>query len=96
MRQPEKLCWFRRDREGPPFEKYPNKLDYPIKFKEFLDHCLKGALATDWMTTGSPCLNNLRGTNPKSQYIVQPTVTSPERHAGGTCSPKSLISRKDT
>ena len=35
-------------------KKYPNKLDYSIKFKEFLDHYLKGKPAPDWMTRGVP------------------------------------------
>ncbi len=35
-------------------KKYPNKLDYSVKFMEFLDHYLKGKPAPDWMTRGVP------------------------------------------
>ncbi|HLP62818.1 MAG TPA: prolyl oligopeptidase family serine peptidase, partial [Candidatus Deferrimicrobium sp.] len=35
-------------------EKYPNKLDYTIKMKEYLDHYLKGAPAPDWISKGVP------------------------------------------
>ncbi len=35
-------------------EKYPNKLDYSIKMKEFFDHWLKGEAAPAWMTEGVP------------------------------------------
>ena len=34
--------------------KYPNKLDYAIKMKEFFDHYLKGETAAKWMTEGVP------------------------------------------
>ena len=34
--------------------KYPNKLDYAIKMKEFFDHYLKGEPAPVWMTEGIP------------------------------------------
>ncbi|MFB3853847.1 MAG: prolyl oligopeptidase family serine peptidase [Vicinamibacterales bacterium] len=35
-------------------QKYPNKLDYAIKMKEFFDHYLKGAPAPDWIKKGVP------------------------------------------
>ena len=35
-------------------QKYPNKLDYAIKMKEFFDHYLKGAPAPEWITKGVP------------------------------------------
>jgi dipeptidyl aminopeptidase/acylaminoacyl peptidase len=35
-------------------KKYPNKLDYSIKMKEFFDHWLKGEPAPQWMTEGVP------------------------------------------
>jgi dipeptidyl aminopeptidase/acylaminoacyl peptidase len=35
-------------------QKYPNKLDYSIKMKEFFDHHLKGAPAPDWWSKGVP------------------------------------------
>lgn len=34
--------------------KYPNKLDYSIKMKEYLDHYCKGLPAPEWITTGVP------------------------------------------
>ncbi|HOI28706.1 MAG TPA: prolyl oligopeptidase family serine peptidase [Melioribacteraceae bacterium] len=34
--------------------KYPNKLDYSIKMKEYLDHYCKGLPAADWITKGEP------------------------------------------
>lgn len=42
--------------EGEPhhLKKYPNKVDYTIKMKEFFDHHLKGAPAPLWMTDGVP------------------------------------------
>ena len=55
MRRLEKPCWLLQYRGEPHhLKKYPNKLDYSIKFKEFLDHFLKGAPAPDWMTSGVP------------------------------------------
>jgi dipeptidyl aminopeptidase/acylaminoacyl peptidase len=35
-------------------KKYANKLDYSIRFKEFLDHYLKGLPAPVWMSRGVP------------------------------------------
>jgi hypothetical protein len=35
-------------------QKYPNKLDYSIKMKEFFDHHLKGAPAPEWWSKGVP------------------------------------------
>jgi dipeptidyl aminopeptidase/acylaminoacyl peptidase len=55
MRRLEKPCWFLQYRgESHHLKKYPNKLDYSIKFKEFLDHYLKGMPAPDWMVNGVP------------------------------------------
>jgi dipeptidyl aminopeptidase/acylaminoacyl peptidase len=34
--------------------KYPNKLDYSLKMKEYLDHYCKGLPAPEWITTGVP------------------------------------------
>jgi dipeptidyl aminopeptidase/acylaminoacyl peptidase len=34
--------------------KYPNKLDYSIKMKQYFDHYLKGEPAADWITNGVP------------------------------------------
>ncbi len=40
--------------EGEPhhLKKYPNKVDYTIKMKEFYDHYLLGKPAPDWLTKG--------------------------------------------
>jgi len=35
-------------------QKYPNKLDYAIKMKEYFDHYLKGTPAPKWITDGVP------------------------------------------
>ncbi len=35
-------------------KKYPNKLDYAMKMKEYLDHYLKGAPAPAWLAEGVP------------------------------------------
>ena len=42
--------------EGEPhhLKKYPNKVDYTIKMKQFFDHHLKGQAAPKWMTDGVP------------------------------------------
>lgn len=42
--------------QGEPhhLQKYPNKVDYTIKMKEFFDHHLKGEPAPEWMTEGVP------------------------------------------
>ncbi len=55
MRRLEKDCIFLQYRsEGHHLKKYANKLDYTIKFKEYLDHYLKGEPAADWIRTGVP------------------------------------------
>jgi dipeptidyl aminopeptidase/acylaminoacyl peptidase len=33
-------------------QKYPNKLDYSIKMKQYFDHYLKGDPAAEWITNG--------------------------------------------
>jgi hypothetical protein len=33
-------------------KKYPNKLDYTIKMKQYFDHYLKGEQAPDWLRQG--------------------------------------------
>lgn len=40
--------------EGEPhhLKKYPNKVDYTIKMKQYFDHYLKGAPAANWMVDG--------------------------------------------
>jgi len=53
MRRLDKTCiYLQYNDEQHLLKKYPNKLDYAIKMKEFLDHYLKGEKAPDWMTQG--------------------------------------------
>jgi dipeptidyl aminopeptidase/acylaminoacyl peptidase len=55
MRRLGKECVFLQYRgEAHHLKKYPNKLDYSIKFKEFLDHHLKGTPAPEWLVKGVP------------------------------------------
>ena len=35
-------------------QKYPNKLDYSIKMKQYFDHYLKGEPAAEWIVNGQP------------------------------------------
>jgi dipeptidyl aminopeptidase/acylaminoacyl peptidase len=54
-----KECIFLQYRGEPHhLKKYPNKLDYSIKMKEFFDHHLKGEPAPTWMTEGVPYEGN--------------------------------------
>jgi dipeptidyl aminopeptidase/acylaminoacyl peptidase len=54
-----KECIFLQYRGEPHhLKKYPNKLDYSIKMKEFFDHHLKGEQAPPWMTEGVPYEGN--------------------------------------
>ena len=54
-RRLEKNCIMLQYRGEPHhLKKYPNKLDYSIKMKEFFDHWLKGSPAPAWMTEGVP------------------------------------------
>lgn len=55
MRRLEKDCIFLQYRGEPHhLKKYANKLDYTIKFKQYLDHYLKGEEAADWIKEGVP------------------------------------------
>ena len=55
MRRLDKPGFFLQYRgEDHHLAKYPNKLDYAIKMKEFFDHYLKGEPAPTWMTEGVP------------------------------------------
>ncbi len=55
MRRLNKDCIFLQYRGEPHhLKQYANKLDYTIKFKEYLDHYLKGDPAADWITDGVP------------------------------------------
>jgi dipeptidyl aminopeptidase/acylaminoacyl peptidase len=55
MRRLEKDCVFLQYRDEPHhLKQYANKLDYTIKFKEYLDHYLKGEPAAEWIKTGVP------------------------------------------
>jgi len=54
-RRLDKNCIFLQYRGEPHhLKKYPNKLDYSIKMKQFFDHHLKGEEAPKWMTDGVP------------------------------------------
>ncbi len=53
MRRLGKDCIFLQYRGEPHhLRKYPNKLDYAIKMKQYFDHYLKGEPAADWITKG--------------------------------------------
>jgi dipeptidyl aminopeptidase/acylaminoacyl peptidase len=55
MRRLNKNCIFLQyNDESHHLKKYPNKLDYTIKMKEFLDHYLKGEPAPAWISKGVP------------------------------------------
>jgi len=55
MRRLGKDCVFLEYRGEPHhLKQYPNKVDYTLKFKEYLDHYLKGAPAPEWLAQGVP------------------------------------------
>ena len=55
MRRLEKECHFLQYRDEPHHpKKYANKLDCTLKYKEYLDHYLKGEPAAEWIKTGIP------------------------------------------
>ncbi len=55
MRRLGKDCIFLQYRGEPHhLRKYPNKLDYSIKMKEYFDHYLKGLPAPEWIKNGVP------------------------------------------
>ncbi len=55
MRRLGKDCVFLQYRGEPHhLRKYPNKLDYAIKMKQYFDHYLKGMPAPDWIKKGVP------------------------------------------
>jgi dipeptidyl aminopeptidase/acylaminoacyl peptidase len=55
MRRLGKPCVLLQYRGEPHhLKKYPNKLDYSIKMKEYLDHYLKGMPAPEWISKGVP------------------------------------------
>jgi dipeptidyl aminopeptidase/acylaminoacyl peptidase len=57
LRRLEKDCVFLQYRGEPHhLRKYPNKLDYSIKMKEYFDHYLRGMPAPDWIEKGVPYL----------------------------------------
>ncbi len=57
MRRLRKDCIFLEYRGEPHhLQKYPNKLDYSIKMKQYFDHYLKGMPAPDWIKKGVPYL----------------------------------------
>ncbi len=58
MRRLGKTCIFLQYRGEPHhLQKYPNKLDYSIKFKEYLDYYLKGTPEPEWISRGIPYRN---------------------------------------
>ena len=55
LRRLDKDCIFLQYRGEPHhLRKYPNKLDYSIKMKEYFDHYLKGEPAAAWIKDGIP------------------------------------------
>lgn len=55
MRRLGKESVFLQYRDEPHhLKKYPNKLDYAIKMKQYFDHYLKGEPAAAWITEGVP------------------------------------------
>jgi dipeptidyl aminopeptidase/acylaminoacyl peptidase len=55
MRRLGKDCIFLQYRGEPHHpQKYPNKLDYSIRMKQYLDHYLKGEPAAEWIARGVP------------------------------------------
>jgi dipeptidyl aminopeptidase/acylaminoacyl peptidase len=55
MRRLDKPCVFLQyDGEPHHLKKYPNKLDYTLKMKEFIDHFCKGTPAPVWWAEGVP------------------------------------------
>jgi len=55
LRRLGKDCIFLQYRGEPHhLRKYPNKLDYSIKMKQYFDHYLKGEPAAEWITKGAP------------------------------------------
>jgi len=55
MRRLEKDAIFLQYRGEPHhLKKYPNRLDYARRMKEYFDHYLKGMEAPEWITTGQP------------------------------------------
>jgi dipeptidyl aminopeptidase/acylaminoacyl peptidase len=55
LRRLGKDCIFLQYRGEPHhLRKYPNKLDYAIRMKQYFDHYLKGEPAADWITQGVP------------------------------------------
>jgi dipeptidyl aminopeptidase/acylaminoacyl peptidase len=55
MRRLDKPCVFLQYHGEPHhLKKYPNKLDYTLRMKSFIDHFCKGAPAPDWWANGEP------------------------------------------
>jgi len=54
MKQEKEVSVSRKigSREPHHLKKYPNKLDYSIKMKEYFDHYLKGLPAPKWIEKG--------------------------------------------
>jgi dipeptidyl aminopeptidase/acylaminoacyl peptidase len=59
MRRLDRPCVMLEYRGEPHhLQKYPNKLDYSLKMKAFIDHFCKGAPAPEWWTEGVPYTGN--------------------------------------
>jgi len=55
MRRLEKDAVFLQYRGEPHhLKKYPNRLDYAIRMKQYFDYYLRGAEAPEWITSGEP------------------------------------------
>ncbi len=55
MRRLDKPCVFLQYRGEPHhLKKYANKVDYTVRFKEYVDHYCLGAPAPEWIETGEP------------------------------------------
>ncbi len=55
MRRLEKDSVFLQYRGEPHhLKKYPNRLDYAVRMKQYFDHYLKGMEAPEWITSGEP------------------------------------------
>lgn len=55
MRRFDKDCIFLQYNDEPHhLKKYPNKLDYTLKMKQYLDHYLKGEPAAQWIENSTP------------------------------------------
>ena len=54
LRLGKECIFLQYEGEGHGLRKYPNKLDYARKMKEYFDHYLKGKPAPEWLGKGVP------------------------------------------